>query len=56
MNNSGKSRSTYTPTAPGIGIQTAMRRCAGECARRLSVGQFVAGSDVCVRCERRRAK
>lgn len=31
----------------------AMRTCTGACRRRRSVGQFVAGSTVCLRCVKR---
>lgn len=30
-----------------------MRTCTGECRRQRSVGQFAAGSTVCIRCTRR---
>jgi hypothetical protein len=30
----------------------AMRACTGACKKRRSVGQFAAGSTVCIRCAR----
>jgi hypothetical protein len=30
-----------------------MRTCTGKCRRQRSVGQFVGGSTVCMRCARR---
>ena len=36
-----------------VGGYMPMRKCAGECNRRRSVGQFAAGSTVCIRCARR---
>ncbi|MBC7857986.1 MAG: hypothetical protein H7Z39_04240 [Burkholderiaceae bacterium] len=35
------------------GYYTPMRRCTGECKTRRSIGQFTAGSTVCIRCARR---
>lgn len=34
----------------------AMRTCTGSCRQRRSVGQFDAGSTVCIRCARRAPK
>jgi hypothetical protein len=31
----------------------SVRTCTGECRRSRSVGQFIAGSTVCIRCARR---
>jgi hypothetical protein len=36
-------------------LHFAMRTCTGECRRQRSVGQFRAGSTVCMRCTRRQA-
>lgn len=34
-------------------LHFTMRTCTGECRRQRSVGQFSAGSTVCIRCARR---
>jgi hypothetical protein len=35
------------------GFSFTIRTCTGECRRQRSIGQFAAGSTVCMRCVRR---
>lgn len=40
-------------TESRAGYYSPMRKCAGECNRKRSIGQFVGASTVCIRCARR---
>lgn len=40
-------------TESRAGSYNPVRKCAGACGKRKSVGQFSSGSDVCLMCTRR---
>ncbi|MES2262140.1 MAG: hypothetical protein V4724_26770 [Pseudomonadota bacterium] len=40
-------------SAPPVGGTMSTRKCAGACNRHRSIGQFAAGSTMCIRCVRR---
>lgn len=42
-----------TQAAHPVASTMTMRTCTGECRRQRSIGQYAAGSTVCIRCKRR---
>lgn len=49
MNGAGTSHEVKSVSGPST-IPSKMVRCAGQCGRRRSIGQFAAGSTVCMQC------